>query len=197
MRKLLTSLVVLAGMGLLVDPSALAQGTPDGETPANEGVCDHLLGLTPGLYGLCVAFCEAVDCEATYDPATGEVTFDPSCKPSSPKVLEKYNARKAAGDPAMPCVKTSCPCWTDAELDEIADGVTFSCEAVGTVAIVFGLDAQTDMQDFAAVSLTGSVPQLCVYNEQTPGLFRFEEIGFSQRDVCVQSILAECDDRGF
>ena len=42
---------------LLVCGSASAQ-TPDGETPANEGACDVLLGATPGLYGLCVAFCE-------------------------------------------------------------------------------------------------------------------------------------------
>ena len=30
-------------------------GTPDGFPPANEGVCDELIGGTPGLYGLCVA----------------------------------------------------------------------------------------------------------------------------------------------
>ncbi len=41
---------------------AVAQ-TPDGETPANEGVCDELLIATPGLYGLCVAYCEALECD--------------------------------------------------------------------------------------------------------------------------------------
>ena len=37
--------------------------TPDGETPAEEQVCDPLRadGVTKGLYGLCVAFCEAHD----------------------------------------------------------------------------------------------------------------------------------------
>ncbi|MGI9330105.1 MAG: hypothetical protein ACR2QB_05260, partial [Gammaproteobacteria bacterium] len=35
--------------------------TPDGETPAIEDVCDGLIGGTPGLYGLCVAYCEAQD----------------------------------------------------------------------------------------------------------------------------------------
>jgi hypothetical protein len=39
-------------------PMSLAQ-TADGETPAEEPVCDDLNGA---LYGLCVAYCEAMDC---------------------------------------------------------------------------------------------------------------------------------------
>lgn len=34
--------------------------TPDGQTPAEETVCDELSGA---LYGLCVAYCEAMDCD--------------------------------------------------------------------------------------------------------------------------------------
>lgn len=59
MNRLAMYLIVLSFI-LFYSP-AFAQ-TPDGETPANEGVCDELIGLTPGLYGLCVAFCEAQDC---------------------------------------------------------------------------------------------------------------------------------------
>ena len=51
--------VVLAGVVGLSSP--VIASTPDGETPANEGVCDSLNGATPGLYGLCVAYCEAQD----------------------------------------------------------------------------------------------------------------------------------------
>jgi len=36
-----------------------APAGPDGETPAEEQVCDDLNGA---LYGLCVAYCEAMDC---------------------------------------------------------------------------------------------------------------------------------------
>ena len=79
-RMILFSL--LAAAFSIAGSPAHAQ-TPDTETPANEGVCDGLLGATPGLYGLCVGFCEAQDCEADYDQATGEVTFDASCRPSS------------------------------------------------------------------------------------------------------------------
>ncbi len=49
-------LVLLIGMPA---GSLLAQGTPDGETPATETVCD---GLTGGEFGICNAYCEATDC---------------------------------------------------------------------------------------------------------------------------------------
>ncbi len=39
-------------------PVSFAQ-TADGMTPAEEAVCDELSGA---LYGLCVAYCEAMDC---------------------------------------------------------------------------------------------------------------------------------------
>lgn len=92
--------------------------TADGTTPANEGVCDGLKasGITPSLYGLCVAYCEAQDLD-TYDK-----------EPPSTKILDNYNKRKLASDPAMPCVKPTCPCWTGAEIASISeDGVSAAC----------------------------------------------------------------------
>ncbi len=35
--------------------------TPDGMTPAVETLCDAYQDSIPGLYGLCVAYCEAQD----------------------------------------------------------------------------------------------------------------------------------------
>ena len=81
----LTSLAFICGNTLAA--------TPDGVTPANEGVCNVLQasGITPGLYGLCVAYCEAQDLD----------TFDK--EPPSTKILANYNKRKQASDPTMPC----------------------------------------------------------------------------------------------
>ena len=122
---LLNPALLLLGLSMLTTPAAYAEGTPDGETPANEGVCDDLMFATPGLYGLCVAFCEAQDCEPDFsldDP------FE-QCTPSSPRVLAAYDKRKGEGDPEMPCVQqTGCPCWSPEELEalpfpgEIEDG---------------------------------------------------------------------------
>ena len=92
-------MVLLSGLFAFTG-TAVASGTPDGETPANEGVCDVLIGSTPGLFGLCNAYCEAQDLD----------TFDK--EPPRTKILENYNKKKQAGDPDMPCLQTPCPCWS-------------------------------------------------------------------------------------
>lgn len=112
--------VRLAGFALLaiMAMNTVMADTPDGVTPANEGVCNGLqvAGVTPSLYGLCVAYCEAQDLD----------TFDK--EPPSTKILDNYNKRKQASDPAMPCVKPSCPCWTGAEIASISvDGLSAAC----------------------------------------------------------------------
>jgi len=110
--RTLPGVFVLCTIGLT--GSAFAQ-TPDGTTPANEGVCDVVQGGSPGLYGLCVAYCEAQD-------------LDTEAKaPPSLKILANYRKRMRAGDPDMPCVQKPCDCWSSAELESItADGVA-SC----------------------------------------------------------------------
>jgi len=122
MRYLFTTLCLVLLSGLAgINGSAIAS-TPDGETPANEGVCDPLKadGITKGLYGLCVAYCEAQDLD----------TVDK--EPPSTKILENYNKKKAAGDPAMPCIQIACPCWSDAELAATtADGMVSACVSSG------------------------------------------------------------------
>jgi hypothetical protein len=96
--------------------NAVMAGTPDGQTPANEGVCDVLKGGTPGLYGLCVAYCEAQDLDSI------------DKNPPSTRILDNYNRKKQDGDPPMPCMQVPCPCWTDEELAAItADGLVASC----------------------------------------------------------------------
>ena len=86
--------------------------TPDGETPANEAICDSLIGLTPGLYGLCVAYCEAHDAHIL-SPGGDPAELDMPNR----KILRNYNRKKTDSDPPMPCVQQgSCPCWTANQL---------------------------------------------------------------------------------
>ena len=96
--------------GLLVLGPVWAD-TPDGTTPANEGVCDLLVYRTPGLYGMCIAYCEAHDADLI-SPA-GDL--DDLNVPNR-KILENYRKKMEAGDPDMPCVRTPCPCWSAEEL---------------------------------------------------------------------------------
>lgn len=107
----LASLVLFGGIA-----STSIASTPDGETPANEGVCDALQGSTPGLYGLCVAYCEAQDLDS-FDKGAPNV-----------KILANYRKKMQAGDPDMPCLQVPCPCWSAEEFASItADGMAAAC----------------------------------------------------------------------
>ncbi len=71
--------------------------TPDGQTPAEETVCDVLQSDTPGLYGVCVAYCEAQD--------LNDINFDDleNSKKSAPRrrILENYQKKMQPGDMDM------------------------------------------------------------------------------------------------
>jgi hypothetical protein len=201
-EKGLSTVVLAIFISGLATTVAFGNGTFDGETPANEGVCDDVFYASPGLYGLCVAFCEAQDCEATMDPATGEVEYANGCRTSSPNILANYNSRKSPGDPSMPCVnetENQCPCWTESELDVIADGATFTCGPTSdNFAWVLGADLGTGQLD-QVVANAGNGPGDgdCYYQEQTDSLItRLMGISDEEVEVCRQSIISECTDRG-
>jgi len=195
MRKLLGLCLFVP---LVICGTAVAQGTPDGETPANEGVCDELLLATPGLYGLCIAFCEAQDCGATFDATTGEVTFDPSCKPSNPKLLDNYSKRKTAVDPPMPCVNIAvaeCPCWADAEIEPPFAETDPTCPPISAALIGFGQFGDNFAASrFDATSLEFS----CFFTKATGSGPVTRQLVLTEGEhlACVQSIADECSLRG-
>ena len=97
----------------------------------NSGVCDGLMDATRGLRLMCMAFCELQDCQpdmALEDP------FE-NCSKGSEWIFARYEARRGAGDPDMPCVKqpatsVACPCWTPGDLDTLrfpAAGESATC----------------------------------------------------------------------
>jgi len=126
MEKIIASIILSVAVTILMAPSALAQ-KPDGETPANASVCDVLHEATPGLHGLCVAFCEVQDHPNILAAITEQEIHALEDAAPSGRLLANYNKKKKAGDPDMPCMNTTtvtdpCPCWAEAELAEI-DGV--------------------------------------------------------------------------
>lgn len=54
---------------------AYGDGTPDEQPPAEEVVCNPDAGLGGAAYGLCVAYCEANDCERQPDKRACRVLF--------------------------------------------------------------------------------------------------------------------------
>lgn len=68
--------------------------TPDGQTPAEETVCD---GETGAAFGLCNAYCEAMDCDSDTPQAS-----EKACS----KVAEKFENLTGG---SLPC-EENCPC---------------------------------------------------------------------------------------
>jgi hypothetical protein len=149
MRKLNKAKYPLAGfactlvLGILSAQTTLAS-TPDGFTPPNEGVCDPLQadGISKGLYGLCVAFCEAQDWADEAIPTSEEGLLALEQGKPSGRILANYNKKKGASDPDMPCilVQEPCPCWNAAEIasiDGVVDGGTAyaACSTFSTYQI--------------------------------------------------------------
>lgn len=102
-------LFLLSCTWLLISSSVIAK-TPDTITPSQESVCDllKLPDVTQGLYGLCVAYCEAHD--AHLESLTGEAA---QLSKQNEQILKNYRKKMKAGDPDMPCVSKGpeCPCW--------------------------------------------------------------------------------------
>jgi len=186
LNKKLKTIFGAAGMVLLtglfgISGTAVASGTPDGQTPANEGMCDSLQGSTPGLYGLCVAYCEAQDLDVT------------DKEPPRTKILENYNKKKQAGDPDMPCIQAPCPCWTNAELASVTTTGIAACIQGGTVdqpsLQLFGIAAATHMA-YADTRRTR-----CGYidNNIVPNVIRSQTISAGDAQICYDAIDAVCN----
>lgn len=181
----LASLLFVAGLVAAVPVMA---ETPDGETPANEGVCDTLKTGTPGLYGLCVAYCEAQDLDIVGDKET----------PNN-KILANYRKKMQAGDPDMPCLKVPCPCWSDAELAAITNRAlavppdSISCASTTTTAQI----RNTTNLQFATAD-TGRQPPLCRFTDTTtsPRISRRFEISAAEAQSCYDQVRAACTSIG-
>jgi hypothetical protein len=89
----------ILGLALLAALPVTAK-TPDGQTPAEETVCDGQIGAA---FGLCNAYCEAMDCESPAPQAS-----DTACQ----RVLNNY--MKHTGQ--MPPCAIACPCPEDLPL---------------------------------------------------------------------------------
>lgn len=175
----LASLFFMAG--LVVSAPVIAE-TPDGTTPANEGVCDGLkMNATPALYGLCVAYCEAQDLDIT------------DKDPPNTKILQNYRNRMQPGDPDMPCVKVPCPCWTDAELASISsDGSAAACLKTTTSVQLIDNAPKTHF------ALADTSRSRCAYVDlnPVPPKVNFQTITPEEAQACFSAVSAACSNLG-
>jgi hypothetical protein len=145
-RKSLWILVV--GILVIGNSSAYAK-TPDGKPPSQETVCDNETGAA---YGLCNAYCEAMDCT---DP--NQHASDKGCE------AVKRNFEKKTGRP-LPCLIT-CPCAGLLDLfAQITAGTVGvqRCIADDNLLVVV-----TDTGDQAIIDSTGTSAN-CNVNGEAP-----------------------------
>ena len=126
--------------------------TPDGKTPAEETVCDNLAGAA---FGLCNAYCEAMDCDSNNHKAS-----DGACQRKREKFVqltgkkdlpcevdECFDANEFAGARRIAfrgaCMdQAGCPnpniCETVKPCDEACAMGGFQCDLCNKMLIAFG-----------------------------------------------------------
>jgi len=166
-------------------PAAAQNGRQN--TPATMNGCDELADATPGLQGLCVALCEAQACEAKVNSLTHEVEYGPGCEPSAPRLLANYTklAERGENNPKYPfCVKVTCPCWTQPDLEAIGGGGDVSC--IGEEDVWVRLQSEND-GGFANASFGE-----CRLNRTDFDPIIGRNLGPTAYDQCLKTAIAEC-----
>lgn len=187
MRDLVQIIVIVLALSLLVAGAAVAQptppeqfGTPDNMTPAMEDVCDETTGKANGL---CVAYCEAMDCDSENPNAS-----ENACT----KVGENFI--RITGE--LPPCERVCPCWEEAELESVtADNQFFFSCFRGAFGSPDGVLIQNDAPQpgieggFATGNLAPDI-RGCFTRDLPPFALLITEDEF---EVCSAQIEARCE----
>ena len=166
---------LIAMMGLSTPTLAT---TPDGETPANEGVCNVLHGGTPGLYGLCVAYCEAQDLDLIGDKEVPNT-----------KILANYRKKMREGDLDMPCIQVPCPCWNADQLANVGAISSPTCNVSTTVAQVRVLSTGISQQ--ATADLNANICRFVDTTTLPRTSLRFA-ISHEEAQSCYNQVANKC-----
>lgn len=159
---------------LLCSGAALAQ-TPDLLPPARETVCDNETGAA---YGLCNAYCEAMDCE-TDTPSASPVACD--------KVGTKFQNITGRN---VPC-ELSCPCQGIPEFTTFLTTINYCYESETVIALSeepFQAEPP-NLTEFVGVGLLGGEPA-CAYINYSAPLFISLPLTPEQAEACTEVLHA-------
>lgn len=178
--KVYVQFLLLSVLLGLCSTAAFADGLP----PSEEDDCDvlQLPGVTPGLFGLCNAFCEAKDCDKYAD---GDMSS--SCE----GLLANYEGRASDSDPVMPCLQEEtvvCPCWPP-ETERLEDG-GMGLPGVGCGVNIPGLGTLAIYDDSEGNAISFAVtPDGCEYmNTMIPDPIELP-VSPEEEEVCVNDVL--------
>jgi hypothetical protein len=159
--------MLTAGATLALAPVTQAE-TPDGETPAEETVCDSL--ADGAAWGLCNAYCEAMDCDSA-DPRAS----DAACQ----HVLGSFLALESG---PIPC---ACPCYTEADLN----GLVTECESSLLVCFPSVLACRLTGDIAGVVGIGGNAA--CVLVDQDGPTVVVEDLTIGQTTTCLELVRAK------
>lgn len=175
-----THLTLAFGLLLICSGIALAQ-TPDLLTPSEETICDTETGAA---FGLCNAFCEAMDCESANPQASAT-----ACA----KVKDRFV--NITGQTFLPCEAcpppppgTTCPCIDSLPDFSLALNNPGECVTFGMVAVKY-----TDVAYAGATCREpgSSLGGLCA--TLSPNGYMILEVTPDEGSACAQAILDSCN----
>ncbi|MEH6587914.1 MAG: hypothetical protein V7720_15245 [Halioglobus sp.] len=199
-KSLITIITVVVTFSLFVT-SAHAN---DGITPAEETTCDGLKtdGVTKGLYGLCVAYCEAQDVFDETVPVTKEeeLAIIEANMPSE-KILANYHKRMKDTDPEMPCIvrvpDAECPCWDNLDSFDGVDDVSVGDIATLSCSSKFSEDELRESVSNRGFKYAKSITALGAYRCDSRIVGRKAlRIDAVEYEACKAQIKAVCDTYG-
>jgi hypothetical protein len=169
-----TSTTLLFALLVLCGGAALAQ-TPDLMPPSLETVCDMETGAA---YGLCNAYCEAMDCELANDndPLTEPHASATACA----KVWGKFQQITGRD---LPC-EVSCPCTSIPEFNATLAGAQSCRESDST--IIVSTNPDFDYGDFAGSDSSAFADPVCGYINYYDFTIITLPVSPEQADFCVQ-----------
>ena len=143
-------------------------GTPDGVPPSREIVCDGLQGAA---YGLCNAYCQAMDCDSSA----------PQASPSACAKVAGLFAR-ITGE-GLPC---DCPCALEMPDWMAALDGQFGLNRCTAITVTGTFDYMALMTNdgrvLGAISYTGTGTGVCGFDDDTGGAMIITEL---QAKACV------------
>jgi hypothetical protein len=168
-------------------------------------------GGTPGLYGLCTAYCEE-QCKV------GDADLE-ACQVENPdpfqvkgctcaRILANYDNKKLETDPPMPCVLDECPCYDEAFLTtELAAKPAFCNDDTNAVREQTLLDARdagncnafaNSIKRFDAAGNPVSASCAAFDRDRNPAnnlcepvLNTFQEVSLEQFEICQALVRAQ------
>lgn len=170
-------------------------------------VCDVVRGGTRGLHRLCVAYCQADDVDALFTKYEFRPHRARMAGMDKQALLDRYNEKKRASDPAMPCIEVppvvpevvvpvaTCPCWGADTLDTGHwQGRSAAAQCLNA-ASSDELEAGASGADFARILALNVSTEVnyCVRVDEQSSLEMMEVISETDVATCRAQVRTTCE----